>query len=987
MSEKTQTDPRNNFAPRWLPWLLGALMLGIYGFTLNHWLTLLNLSPVAQVVGLSWQPQIFGPVQWLLTLPFRWLPAAQIPVALNFFSAVCAALVLGLLARCVAILPQDRTEPQRQREKSDYNFLTGWQSYFPPVLAVLLGGLQLVFWEHATSYTGEMVDLLLFAIIIWQLQEFRLDEKEWRLAVAAVIFGAGLADNWLFVGFFPLFLAALIWLKKLEFFNVRFLLRIVLLGLAGLTLILLLPLVGKFSAGVKIGIWDLMRAPISTDWHVLKSIKEGGVRMTLAQAALSGLVPVLLMSIRWSSSFGDNSRIGTVLAGNMFHLVHAAVLGVCVWVMFDAPFSPHQLAGNFPVEPLYGTSFLTFNFLTALSAGYCCGYFLLVFSRAPQPTRRDPRPRPIFPPALMWLCPVLIAGVFLCSVAALGLLVYKNRPAIKQVNGDVLLKFARLTTENLPKPPAILLSDSDVPGQISPVRALLIQAELAREGRAKDYLVLDTMSLNWTPYHRYVHAHHADKFPLIVPTGVDGSVPPLAIFALLDSLSKSNTLCYLHPSYGYYFERFYQEATGLAYPMKTFGENSVLPPAMDQTRIAENEKFWDQTFATLSPLVENALHPPDYKHPKNSADWLFMHLHAGPEASQSALLAGNFCSRSLNQWGVELQSAGELEKAAVRFQQALQMNPENVAAQNNLAFNADLRANTLPELNPGKVTADAFGRYRNWNEVVTADGPFDEPSFRLVAGFQLVQNAFFRQAAAEFTRVCQFHPENLLARLQLAQIYLLNHLPDRALEFLREPLTAPEKFGLNTDNTTDLHMLVAAADFQKNKPDDGVRLLEDEIARHPENDTLATAAAQACLTHGLYTNALHIIDGRLARIPDDPTWLFGRGYASIQAGDFAAAAQAMTRVLEIQTNNSAARFNRALAYYRTEKLDAARADYAQLQSIYTNSFQVAFGLGEIAWQQKDNPEALRNYQIYLANAPTNSLEFSNVVERVKTLKR
>ena len=48
----------------------------------------------------------------------------RFPVALNLFSAVCAALTLGLLARSVAILPHDRTDAQREREHSDFSFLT-----------------------------------------------------------------------------------------------------------------------------------------------------------------------------------------------------------------------------------------------------------------------------------------------------------------------------------------------------------------------------------------------------------------------------------------------------------------------------------------------------------------------------------------------------------------------------------------------------------------------------------------------------------------------------------------------------------------------------------------------------------------------------------------------------------------------------------------------------------------------------------------------
>ena len=54
MPKEIQTDPRKNFVPRFLPWLLGVVMLVIYWFTLNHWVTLLNLGQVAAVSGWVW---------------------------------------------------------------------------------------------------------------------------------------------------------------------------------------------------------------------------------------------------------------------------------------------------------------------------------------------------------------------------------------------------------------------------------------------------------------------------------------------------------------------------------------------------------------------------------------------------------------------------------------------------------------------------------------------------------------------------------------------------------------------------------------------------------------------------------------------------------------------------------------------------------------------------------------------------------------------
>ncbi|MDR3456493.1 MAG: tetratricopeptide repeat protein [Verrucomicrobiae bacterium] len=976
MPKHNQTDPRRNFGPLILPWLLGALMLTVYLFTLNRWVTLHNLGWVAQVSGFIWQPQLFNPLTYLVTLPLKWLSLATIPYALNLFSAVCAALTLVMLARGVAILPQDRTEPQRQREKSDFSFLTGWQSFFPPTLAVLLLGLQLAFWENATSFTGEMFDLLLFAFIVWQMLEYRLDEKEWRLMAAMLTYGAGVTESWMFVGFFPVFLATIIWLKKLEFFNLRFLVRLVLCGLCGLLFFLLLPLMAKFNSHFKLGIWESLKPNIRLDWNTIKSIKQFDVRLQLAQASLGTVLPLLLIAIRWSSGYGDNSRIGATLATNMIHLVHAAMLSVCVWVMFDPPFSPQHLLQS-PA--------LTLNFFCALSIGYCCAYFLLIFSRKPVPTRRDTKPLPIFPPALMWLCPVIVAGVVVGSLFGLTTLIYKNKPIIKEVNSDVLLQFAKFTIENLPKNGAVVLCDSDTPGHDQPLRALLIQAAIAHEGRLRDFPVLDTQSFNWPPYHQVMHERYPNTIPLVVKPGDLGMVNPLNLFMLISGLAKSNTLCYLHPSYGYYFEHFYEDPHGMVYPLKILSDETILPPPLDKTQIAENEAFWTRVVEALDSPVQKAVAPDIQPSPRNPFEWLLMHLHPVPEPNQNAVIVGLLCSRCLDDWGVQLQRAGELDKAARRFTQAKRFNPDNIVADINLAFNQTLKSGAPVEIDLTHTTPDQYGKSRDWNSLVTANGPFDDVSFCLRAGFQFTQNGFFRQAAKEYTRVRQLAPNDLFTRLQLAQTYLVNHLPDRALEAIHDPLDRPAKFGLNDDNSTDLNILAAAAWFQKNEVAAGSRLLEKEVAHHPDNEVLLKATTQAYFMHGLYTNALHVINLKLARTPDDVVWLSGKGYASIQIGAFDDSIKAMTHILEIQTNDPTARFNRALAYFQSGKLDEARADYTILQSDHTNTFQIAYGLGEIAWRKKENAEALRNYQIYLANAPTNAPEFKTVRERVAQL--
>jgi tetratricopeptide (TPR) repeat protein len=981
MANNNQTDPRKQFAPRFVPWLLALAMLAAYGLTLNHWVTLANLEPVAKVSGFTWQPEFLNPLTYLFTYPFRWLPVAEIPLALNLFSAVCAAAALGLLARSVAILPHDRTEAERTREHSDFAFLTSGSAWFPPLLAVAMLGLEFGFWQHATSFTGESLNLLVFAAVIWLLLEFRLDERMGRLYLAAVIYGAGLTNNWALVGFLPVFVLAILWLRGLEFFNLRFLLRMTLCALAGMLFFLVLPTVGKLSGNFSMSFWEILKPAWRLDWQIIKAVGSGGVRQNLIIMSATTFLPVLMMAIRWQANFGDRSRIGKVIINYMFHGVHAVIFSVCVWVMFDSPFSPGQLTLNIYLAPFYGSPALTMYYLSALGLGYYCGYYLLVFGKKAMPTRRNPKPMPALPGKFDVLSPIIYWGVYAAAALAAGTLIYKNLDPVRALNDQTLLNYAQFMEQNLPPGGGILLSDADGAGSGQQTRTLLIQAALARSGRAKDFLVLDTQALNWAPYHRYLHEKFPKKWPQTVGEKDMGGVRPLAILGTLSSLAKSNTLCYLSPSFGYYFELFYLEPHGLAYQLKTLPETTLIPPPLSAGLIAENQNFWNQFAQGELPRLQTALTPHD------PSDWLLMHLHDQVDINPNARLVASYYSRALDYWGVELQRAGQLPAAAGCFTNAQSLNPDNIAAAVNFEFNQSLQAGTATAIAPGRVSADQFGKYRNWNAVLNATGPFDEPSFVFANSALLAQSGLMRQTVAPFNRLRQLAPDNLPVRLWLAQLYLASRLPDRALEALHDPQTEPNRFFLNKTNSTEFNLLTAAVHFQKNEASRGIELFELEISRHPTNETLLTTATRVYFMSGLYSNALRVIDRRLVQTPDDPQWLFGQGFANLQLGNYPQAIRALTRVMELTTNNPTAQFNRALAYLKSDRLDLARTDYVQLQNTYTNSFQISYGLGEVAWRQHDTNEAIKNYRQYLAAAPTNSAELKLVRDRLDRLQK
>ncbi len=981
MPDESNKDPRRNFVPRFLPWLLGAAMLAFYWFTLNRWVSLMNMATVAQTTGLTWQPQVYNPLAYLATLPLRWLAPASVPLALNVLAAACAALSLVILARCVSVLPRDRTETERQREKSDFAFLTGWPAWLPPVFAVAVSGLQLTMWQNATNFTGEALDLLVFAVVVWQLVEYRLDERDGRFYFAAFVFGAGLTDNPAMIVFIPLFLAAVIWLKGLAFFRIAFLSRYFSSGLAGLLFLAVVPVMAKVTSSYPIGIWEALKPGLSQDWNLVKAITADGVLHNLALTALTSLLPLLAIGIRWSASFGDSSRIGLAFTNLLVHVVYAAIFSVCVWINFNPPFSPDHLL-NAPCLPLY--------FLAALGLGYFCGYFLLVFGRKPVPSRRAEIQQAL-PNGLLWLNPVLVAFTFASTVITTGALYYRNHEIIRRQNDGTLYKYAELATQNLPSGGAILLCDSDNPGRDLPLRSLLIQFMLIHQNRWQDFPVVDSQSLTWFPYQRFLHRSYPKKFPALADEKNLGGMSQFAVYSLVDQWTKSNTVCYLNPSYGLFFESFYLEPHGMSYLLKPLPEDTLLPPPLEPNLVALNEKFWADAAAEF-PAVEkslaiqkaNAEGYPIYS--KGLFNWILMHLHAKQEPDQNDIIAGRFYSRSLNDWGVHQQRANALDTAKNHFDTAVKINPDNFAAAINLKFNQALHDGSTAGVELMHITADQFGKYRGWNEILNANGPFDETSFVFENGVMLMQGGLIKQALVPFTRVRQLLPDNLAARLFLGQIYVFAKKPDRALDALQEPLTQPAKFFLNASNSTEINILAASAHFLKDENAQAIALMDTETDRHPDDETLQQAVTQAYFLRGLYTNALPHINRKLASSPNDAHWLFGKGYASLQLKQYDDAITAISHYMEIVTNDPTARFNRALAYLQSDHLPEARQDYSALQITYTNSFQVAYGLAEVAWRTQNTNEAVRNYQLYLANAPTNTTEATTVRERLAQLR-
>ena len=973
-----EISSEDDFVPALLPWLVAAAGLLCYLLTLNHWLSFNSVLSVANVSGWTWQPELSGPVYWLATSPFRLLPAKLIPLALNLFSAVCACLTLALLARSVALLPHDRTAQQRMRERSAFALLSIRTAWLPPVLAVLVCGLQITFWEHATVGSSDMLDLLMFAYVVRCLLEFRVAGRDSWLFRAAFVYGAAMTNNWAMIGFFPLWLTAIVWLKGFSFFDGRFLIRMFLLGTAGLLFYLLLPLVTMLQGHFHASLWQLLRANLASQKGFLaglftKSSLFSGER-PLWVLGLPSLLPILAISIRWPSYFGDISKLGVSLATWVFHFLHAALLLLCIWVALDRQFSPRHYQ---PTMMVYGILLLPFYYLGALSVGYFSGYFLLVFGVKPSGRLRfAPSSSPLVSGTALgfvWLLLLLTPTLLLC----------RNLPQIHKTNGPMLRQFVSLMAKDLPAEGSFLLSD-----ELG--RLLLMQSAFTQAGRSKDFVFLDTSSLHIPEYYDFLLRKYPHKWKISLPQNVS-AVPDADIQYLLSKLAETNNIYYLHPSFGYYFETFYPEAHGLVYKLQRYSTNTSLALKPSQELTSENEHFWKQIDGPILDFIQNAaVKPPP---PTQQTLWegtLKPYLRAD-EATHDATSLGRYYSLALDYWGVQMQRSGQLTEAAAHFQRALELHPNNVVAQVNSEFNLNLQAGKKTSVKVSKSVQDEFGKYRTWDAVMRENGPFDEPSLCYQQGKVFFEGANYTQAAREFLRVGELDPDNLPARLNLIEACLLRRRVDDALAQIVDIHAHEQTLGLSSTNQTELLVAETAARLSRKDLAGAENAVHVAITKFPNNTDLLGAATKVYMDFHYFSNALETIDMHLKLSPDNPGVLFNRGCAFLQLNAFEPAVDSLTRVINMGTNNPTdlyelAVFVRGRAFLGGEKLDEAQSDFEVIKRAHPAAFQAYIGLAEVAYHRKDTNAAIQNYQLALANTDTNSADANTIISRLRDLR-
>jgi tetratricopeptide (TPR) repeat protein len=765
------------------------------------------------------------------------------------------------------------------------------------------------------------------------------------------------------LGFFPTFVVALVWIKGLSFFNVRFLGRISICGLAGLLLYLLLPLLQGAADTSSLPFWPALKANLTSQKSILMLFYKYG-RQELALLALTSLLPAFIIGIRWASYFGDNSKLGIAMATFMFHVVHGLFLIACIWVALDPPFSPRNKG--------FGSPFLTFYYLGALTVGYCSGYFLLLFGGKSERSRR-------VPPHVRLINSTITGIIWLLLLLTPLGLIYRNLSQIRTTNGPMLKQYAALLAQSLPPERAVLLTDD-------PRRSLLLQAYAAQTGKGKDSLFLDTASLVFPDYHRFLSKKHPLLWESKPPKGLMQRAEPFMLVQLVARLAQTNSIYYLHPSFGYYFEVFCPEPHGLVYKLNPFPTNVLFAPLPSKDLIAENEAFWAKADTQAIQTVAAAVAPSGRGKETGLMASLAEKAHLIRESNRDAAVLAGFYSRALDYWGVEMQKSGDLTSAAAHFERTLELNPDNLVAQVNLECNKNLQAGRKSPVQVSKSIEDDFVKYRNWDQIIGENGPFDDPNFCYEQGRVFARNTLYRQAAAQFDRVTTLAPENLVARIWLSQLYVVSGMPGEALKLVGQIRAQSSLREAIRTNRTEFLFVEASAHLAQKDIVGAEVAVDATLKQFPGDENLLATATQVYMAYGCYSNALGVIEQLLTLAPTNMNALINKGYACLQIGAFDQAIPPLTQVLAMDTTNHSALLNRAIAYLRSDKLDAAQSDYEVLQKAFPTAFQIYYGLAEIAWQKKDTNATVRNYQLYLANAQTNTPEAKIVSERLKQLK-
>ncbi len=947
-----QPAVEREFVERRLPWWIAGGALLVYVATMEWSPSWNGLAALARATGWDWHVNLIAPLHQIVTYPIRWLPPALQLWALNATAALSGASALGLLARSVCLLPKNRTPLQRAVPFRQRDF------WIPPVFAALICGLELSFWENAVVATGEAFDVMIFAWLINQLLEYRREQKPKRLAWFAFVYGLAVANNYAMIALFPAFLTAYLWTVGRASLRWQVWLRMVGSGSAGLALYLVLPMLTRWSAPDGSDFWKLLRAY----WGYQAASLHAFPRYIILLCSLTSLIPVAFIGVAWRGRNSETSAVGRIINSAASLLIPLIFLIAGVTVAFDPDFSPRHLAGG-------GAALLPLYYLGALAVGYFTEFFLHVLQYPHRLKRRLPPSEVelMMSGTATW---ALRAGALAVVVA----LAVKTFPAIFSESAQPMARLSRAAADSLPTEGAVVLSDDLF-------QLYSLQYQLLRNSPRHRHALVHTAALRSVDYHRFLQKMYPGRWPGFVRQPDRQS--PIDAANLMNALlrvEQTSPLYYLQPSFGLFFEFFEARPRGLVYQMVRCPTNALVGPAMSAAEFQQQDAYLQALVSReIKPRIEQASRNPN-RRPRTVA------------GRRLTDYLTEFYSRILNDFGVQLQRARNPDRAAAYFELAVQVNPANVAAFINRAYNQYLRAGKT-ERGVEAGLAERLKPYEGHCERILAlDGPFDEPISCHHLAKSFADTGHYRQAGRELERVSLFSPDNRSAQLDLAMMCIRSSLPDPAEAACAVYRQRFAGGGLRPEEEVELVRIKAWIEaLRKNLPS-AERLLNAAREQYPKDSLPWDTLVDIYLRFGRQTNAIQVMEQRVQAQPDNVGALVNYGGLKMRQGQLAQALEATERALKIDAAHEDGRFNRALINAALQRWDAAQQDFQTLieRSESKHRLQSLYGLAEVYFRKTNRTESLRYYKEFLkavtkSGAPP-SPEWQTARRRIQTLE-
>ncbi len=944
----------NGFLKR-LPVQVALVFMVLYLATLSGGVTLSSVGLTAKLAGWDPQPMAAQPLFWLLTLPMRCLPAGWIAPALNCFSALCAAITLGLLAASLELAVWDHP----------LTLLTGWRARLPLLVGAVICGLEFNYWQAATQATGEALQVLLLAAALWNLFQYNKTRKLRWLRRAAFIWGLGLVENWMMLLTLPVFVVWIFWLGKRRLIRLEHLSGLFWAGLAGFSLFALLPTVN--------GLWPHSTLSLKGEWWAaLKNFRGIIHKLYLGfwrehqLATLAALIFYLFTLLPAFIRGGDKEtkNISPLDRGQVwFHrAIRAVLLALGLWLAFDPDIGLRQIlqAQTGVTQPL-----LSFDYLLGLGCGYAAGNLLLGTVQSKARLRRK-----AFMRREAWSTWTMVLLTCLLGLTVAGMF-WRNLLAIVRFRSQPFSQFGAQSLRGLPAEGGIVLSDD-------PLRLLSFQAAAAGSHRSRQWLAINPAWLAQPECRRWLKgrfpgSENINTSPL--------TLSPVETLNVVDDLARSKRIFYLHSSFGFLFESFYLQPAGGGYELKKYASHELNPPGLSTETITRTEAFWDSAAPQLADLLAACATPSA----SGIGTRLALGLHILPVTSPQSRLLADWQSRGLTDWGVSLQQAGNLEAARKRFGQALELNPRNTAALINFQINTNLAATHPQDFAALQPLVPDLGSPEQLRRFLMGNGTIDSPDFCNGMGLSFRNGGLPRQAMQQLERAEQLDPKNPLPQIALAGLYAQNGFLEKARQAAAHIRSGWPASTLKTNYLdVDLSLLETGLELGKTNLSGARNLLEALWKEYSGDTRVENRIAGAYLSFGDFDNALRVIGAQLTRTPQDVEKLNVQATVLIQARRAAEALKVLNHALTL-TNQPALQFSHARAQFALKDFTAAEKEYHALEKTGLRPAEVSYGLALIA-EERHDPEQARRYLLScLSQCPPDSALGRQVSARLKVL--